>query len=72
MKTELEIGDRVRVQNTFSDFVATINRITKTKAIGVWGNDCSIEFKRKIGGFGIERFSPNKWSTIRYILLEAI
>lgn len=69
-KTELEIGDRVRVQNAFNDFVVTINRVTKTKAVGIWGNGGSMDFKRSIGGFGVESYARVMWNTTNYTLLE--
>ena len=65
MKDTLEVGDKIRITNAFIKAVVTVNRVTKTKAIAG-----AYDFKRKIGGFGVMPFSPQRWDTTNYDLIE--
>ncbi len=67
----LEIGDKIRYKNTFNNFIVTITRVTKTKAVGVWGEngEHKIEFKREYNSQP-RRFKPIRWDTTDLKLIE--
>jgi hypothetical protein len=67
----LKIGDRIRVQNPFNDYIVTVSRVTKTQAIAegvLRGSIVTQKFKLNYGSW-LSPVPKIKWDLTTYTLL---
>lgn len=72
MNKYLEIRDKIRYKNAFSNYNYIIQKVTKTKAIGKLENgQTTMEFKREyFNENSIRRFTKMKWDTTEITLIK--
>lgn len=75
MRTEekqLKVGDKIRIENSFNNYVVTIARVTKTQAITEPYNDAGAvhKFRRSYYDEYAKKIDSNKWSTTSYTIIK--
>lgn len=69
---KLEVGDKIRVQNIYNDFISCIIRVTKTIAFGTHptrGNDEIYKFNRDIT-HGVSEKPKSNYNLTYYTLIK--
>jgi hypothetical protein len=70
MKETLEVGDIIKVSTWMNSHLITIERVTKTKAIGRSDNNSSATYDfRRDCKYGVKPFKQEKWSQTKYELI---
>ena len=70
---QLKVGDKIRVQNAFNDYVIEVFKVSKTMAFAKSENNPTMSIRLKINVFNGDHcrlVSEQRWSTTNYTLIS--